>query len=297
MANMRRPDRLARLFLGLLLAEAGFFWLGGGLLVAAYLVALVLLATAVLGSCPLYRLAGIGRTLAAPAAAGWLTRIAVPVLAVLLLVAFAIASNFASRKFFLEEFNAMNNEYKQALFHSGKGDRAQAMRHYELLATRFMEFGTKYEDYRPWALRGDASFGTDLKRVSGFFSAARPDVAAGDLQKAHLTLEEARPLLQGILRRNNFSLLAVALVDFHDPMELIVEAAQRREVVKVGALYAEVSESLKAVEAQANDPDIQAIRRNLDDLRVSAQAGKLEELSARAEQLKRSFAKVYLARG
>lgn len=297
MANMRRPDRLVRLLLGLLLAEAGFFWTGGGMLVAAYLVALTLVVTGVTGHCPLYRLAGIGCNLPAPEPPGRLIRIAVPVLAALMLIAFAIASNFASRKFFLEDFNAMNNEYKQALFHTGKGDRTQANRHYGLLATRFLDFNAKYADYRPWVLRGDARFGADLARVSGIFSAARPDVVTGDLQKAHLTLEEARPLLQGLLKRNNFSLLAVALVDFHDPMELIVEAAARRDVVRVGALYAEVSESLKVVEAQANDPDIQAIRRNLDDLRGLAQAGKLEELSAKADQLKRSFAKVYLARG
>jgi len=297
MKNMRRFDRLARLTLGLLAVEAGFFWLGGGAQITAYAVGAILAATAISGFCPIYRLLGSGGVTAPAAPVGRFARSVIPLLVVLILAGFAYASQFATRKFFLEEFNAMNNEYKQALFHTGKNERAPALRNYEQLVARFTDFSAKYAGYRPWALRDDTQFGADLARVAAIFTAARTDVATGDLQKAHLGLEEARPLLHGILKRNNFSLLAVALVDFHDPMELIVEAAERKDASKIGALYPQVSESLKVVEAQANDGDILAIRRHLEDLRALALAGKPEALSAKADQLKRSFAKVYLARG
>jgi hypothetical protein len=44
-------------------------------------------------------------------------------------------------------------------------------------------------------------------------------VYTGNLPESHLAFEKIRPIFQDILKRNNFSLLAVSLVDFHDVME------------------------------------------------------------------------------
>ena len=38
------------------------------------------------------------------------------------------------------------------------------------------------------------------------------------------------PIFQDILKRNNFSLLAISLVDFHDVMETVIEAADTKDV-------------------------------------------------------------------
>ena len=122
-------------------------------------------------------------------------------------------------------------------------------------------------------------------------------MVAGNLQQAHVALEAARPVLQGILKRNDFSLLAVALVDFHDPMEALVEAAARGDDARVVALYAAAHAGMQAVEAQAQDAEIRAIRGHLDELLALARAGRRDALPAAGEQLKRSFAKVYLVRG
>lgn len=58
------------------------------------------------------------------------------------------------------------------------------------------------------------------------------------------------------------------------------------------AFYSQVSEKLHAVEVEANDPEIQAIRANLDGLLSLAQRS-----AAKASKLKSSFVKVYLVRG
>ena len=62
-------------------------------------------------------------------------------------------------------------------------------------------------------------------------------------------------------------------------------------------LYAAVSEKLKAVEAEADDAEVVAIRHSLDDLLALAKNGKQDLLAAQAERLKSSFIKVYLQRG
>jgi hypothetical protein len=86
-------------------------------------------------------------------------------------------------------------------------------------------------------------------------------------------------------------------VDFHDAMELMLDAAHDKDATKIGAIYPQVSDKLKAVEAEANDAEIVAIRTNLDALLALAKDAKLEQLSEQAELLKSSYIKVYLQRG
>lgn len=92
-------------------------------------------------------------------------------------------------------------------------------------------------------------------------------------------------------------MLSVALVDFHDAMELMLDAATAKNADKLAALYPEVSDKLKAVEVEANDSEIQTIRNDLDSLLTLANAKSLEALPAAGDALKASFIKVYLKRG
>lgn len=294
--NMHRFDRLMRLLTGLVIAEAGFFWLAAPARYVAYVLGAFMVATAIVGYCPQYSLLGIRRW-AGSDGGGRVLGLASAVAVVAIVGGAGYGSHFATRKMFLAEYGGMNQDYKQVLLHTSRNDRAQARRHYEALVKRYGEFHSKYSSFHPWALRGDAQFDADLKSVAGIIAAARAEVTTGDLQRAHVALEAARPVLQGILKRNGFSLLAVALVDFHDPMEALVEAAARKDAARAVALHAAADASLRGVEAQANDADIQAIRTHLDELLALARSGRNDALPGKGDQLKRSFAKVYLARG
>jgi hypothetical protein len=137
----------------------------------------------------------------------------------------------------------------------------------------------------------------DLQRVDGLIQAVHALVQGGDLLQAHLGLEQVRPVFQDLFKRNGFSMLAVALVDFHDAMELILDAANAKDAAKTLALYPAISAKLQPVESEAPDAEIQAIRKNLDGLQALAQQGQVEQLPAQAQALKSSFIKVYLQRG
>ena len=65
----------------------------------------------------------------------------------------------------------------------------------------------------------------------------------------------------------------------------------------VVSIYPAVSEKLKAVEAEQNYTEIQDIRKALESLFVSAQAGEADVLPAKRDVLKSSFVKVDLKRG
>jgi hypothetical protein len=297
MKNIHPIDRWCRLALAIVLAQGGYFWLTGAWQWAAYAGAVVLAATAGVQFCPLYRLLGMGTAQLAVGKVspiwGWLGWLAL----LALLVGGSYGSAFFSRKLFLEEFNAMNHFYKQTLFLTGKNERDSAVVNWGKMVSGYAVFQRKYSAYQPYALRGDRQLVSDLQQVAEIMAAVEPLVRDGDLHQAHLDLEKIRPVFQDIFKRNGFSMLAVALVDFHDAMELILDAANAKDAEKVKQLHPVLSDKFKPVELEANDAEIQAIRKNLDELLTLAQSGNLGAMPAQADQLKSSFVKVYLKRG
>lgn len=295
--NENSMHRLIRLMLGMIFFQLGFFWLAGIWQILFYILAGVMVITAIIGFCPLYKALGIStyRENAESLSKVWIASSAAALIVVL--VAGSYASHFFSKRIFLENFNSMNAYYKQALFHTGQGNRAEAVENYDHLVDEFAGFRAQYAAYRPYALKGDTQFEADLARVSNIVAGVESEVRAGDLSAAHVALEEVRPVFQDVFKRNGFSMLSVALVDFHDVMEQLLEAANEKDAQRVIAVYPEVSLKLQAVESEANDAEIQAIRQNLEALLNMAENNQLEELPAQAGKLKSSFVKVYLVRG
>jgi hypothetical protein len=297
MKNITGIDRFLRLLLGVLLLQAAFFWLGGALGWIAYGAAAIMLVTSAWGFCPLYRLLGFGARSGPSAPRGLVVRLVAIALLLGVAVGGSVASNFFSRKIFLEDFNAMNPFYKQTLFLTGKGEREKAVANYEQLLPAYQKFQDKYTAYQPYALRNDKQLASDLASVAAMLNGVNEGVRSGDLHQAHLDLEKVRPVFQELFKRNGFSMLSVSLVDFHDAMELMLDAAHAKDAPQIGTLYPQVSEKLKAVEAEAQDAEIVAIRTALDELLALAKDAKLDLLAAQAERLKSSFVKVYLQRG
>jgi hypothetical protein len=296
MTNIRSIDRFLRFALGIVLAQLGYFWLASPWNWLAYAAAVIMIATAAIRFCPIYSLFGIASAPAGKSAGAVSLVLAVASL-VVLAAGGSYGSAFFTRKFFLEDFNAMNHFYKQTLFLTGKSQRAEAVENLDRLKPAFAAFTAKYKSYRPYNLKGDAKLEADFASVGRILTDVEPLVRSGDLHQAHLDLEKVRPIFQDVFKRNGFSMLAVALVDFHDAMELILAAANAKDASKVAALYPEISDKLKVVEAEANDDEIKAIRTALDDVLATAQSAQLDSLPAKGEVLKSSFVKVYLKRG
>jgi len=221
----------------------------------------------------------------------------IAVLLGVILVGGFYAANFFSKKFFVEDFNVMNKYYKQALFETGQDKRAEAITNYEMLVSGFTDFQEKYSAHQPFALRSDVQFMGDLEKINVIIAGTKNDVYTGDLKTAHLALEKIRPITQEMFKRNGFSMLAVALVDFHDSMEKVLDAANAKDSTGVVNTYTEANDKLLAVENEANDAEIQVIRKNLDALLKLAQDNNVEVMPDMAADLKISFVKVYLVRG
>lgn len=295
--NVGKWDKKARIVLAVVFGLLAFYWFGGAAQILFGVLAVIMLVTAISGFCGLYKLVDVSTYIPDEKCPAVPVRFAFVVFLLLLIGAGGYYSNFFTKKFYLEDFNHVNNFYKQTLFFTGQEKRTEAVENYQKLIFAYAPFSAKYQAYHPYALRGDALLNADLIKAGQIIASVNDKINTGDLKSAHTDLEQVRPIFQEIFKRNGFSMLAVTLVDFHDAMENIIARADAKDAAGTVAVYAEVSDKLKAVEAEANDADIQSIRQKLDALLTLAQQGAVEQLPAKAAELKSSFVKVYLVRG
>lgn len=296
MKNEGIIERSIQATISLVLFFGGLFWVGGIWQLLFFGLAFVVGMFAVIGFCPLHAL--LGKEVSCSVEKLTKGRIAfLFVYVVMLLAVGTYLSIFFTKKIFVEDFNAMNKDYKQTLFETGQEKRNESRENYDKLVVSYAVFKNKYSAYRPYSLRGDVSFDSDLKRIEEIILGAKNGVYDGDLKAMHLEFEKVRPITQDILRRNGFSMLAITLVDFHDSMEKVLDGANAKDAAKVIAAYGEASAKLSAVEQEADDSEIQAIRKNLDEILQLAKDGQSEKLPTKAAEFKSSFVKVYLVRG
>ncbi|MEI7890576.1 MAG: DUF2892 domain-containing protein [bacterium] len=296
MKNEGVVERSIQATISATLIVVAYFWLAGLWAVLAGVFAILIATFAVIGFCPLYVLFGVHRK-NIDGEIGSKKIAAIVALYLLILIGGGYASNFFTKKIFVEDFNAMNASYKQTLFETGQEKRAESVKNYDDLISSYAKFQAKYAKYRPFAFKKDGNFENDLNAVRDIIAKVDGDVRTGSLKDAHLALEKVRPITQEMFKRNGFSMLAITLVDFHDSMEKVLDPANAKDAVGVISEYQVASDKLVAVEQIANDQEIQAIRANLDAVLKLAQDGNPEALPAKAAELKSSFVKVYLKRG
>lgn len=295
--NESTRERYIRAIAAVLFFIGAYFWVGGVAQIVLFVLSAVSALTASTGVCPLYTVLCKQKAQSLSATTSRLEKGIFLVVILAIVLGGSYYSAFFTKKFFLNDFNVVNNYYKQTLFYTGQDKREEAVANYKNFAAEYSVFQKKYTNYQPYALKADTAFVGDVQKVASIVSDLEAAVTTGDLKAAHLTLESIRPIFQDILKRNNISLLSVALVDFHDAMEKIIAAADAKDSAQLTAVYSEVDAKLKEVEVIVNDEEIQAIRTKLEAVLTAANENQLEELPAKAAELKSAFVKVYLKRG
>lgn len=289
-------ERLIQLTIASALFIGALFWLGDTWRLVAFVASFAIATFAIVGFCPLYAIIGKNKTCDIQDLS-IKQKIALIVYVCTFIIIASYGSIFVTKKIFIEDFNAMNTHYKQVLFETGQGKREESKIHYDALESSWLSFHDTYSQYQPYILRGDTLLLDSLDAVDVLIRDAQQLVYDGDLHDAHLHLEKIRPITQDMLKRNNFSLFAISLVDFHDSMEIVLDKATNKDAQGVIVAYDDASEKLLAIEQLAQDEEVQSIRKNLEALRAAAQNGSVETLPSLGNSLKSSFVKVYLTRG
>ena len=155
MKNINLIDQFFRLVLGMVSMELAVFWLAGLWQFAAYAAGALLILTALIRFCPLYRIAGVSTCGVGVQSLGIGIKTAGAILLLAVLAGGSYTSMVLTRKAFMEEFNAMNHLYKQTLFLTAKNERAKSIANYDQLLPAYKVFQEKYTRYRPMAFVGD----------------------------------------------------------------------------------------------------------------------------------------------
>jgi len=247
-------DRLIRVVLAEIFFLLAWFWFGGIAQIVLYILGFMMVVTVASGFCGLYKLIGFNTNKKDKK----ISKVLIAFFAVIFL-AVALAgsyySSFFTRKLFLEDYNVMNNYYKQTLFNTGQEKRAESITNYDNLVLEYAKFSKKYSNYHPRIIANDKNFNSDLAKVSALIINLKDKVYTGDLKESHTNFEEVRPIFQDILKRNGFSMLAVYLVDFHDSMENVIAEADKKNSAGVIETYNDANIKLMTVEEVANDDE------------------------------------------
>lgn len=297
--NEHALDRYLRIAGSIIFFTGGYFWAAGMLQIVLLMLSIVLFLTGISGFCPAYLLIHVNTKKSCSFRFTTWAHVSIISTLFLLLLGGIYGSIFFTNKFFLEDFSKINNAYKQALFQTGQGNRDLSTEHIKEFSLAFNSFRTTYTSYTPFSLRHDRALMSDFSHIDILRSKAFQIIttSGSSLQEAHRTLEEVRPILQDMLKRNGFSQLAVALVDFHDVMEIVLDSTEKKDVSATLQAYKRAHEALLLVEREANDSDIQSIRTALEAVKKAAEGQNTEALPALGQTLKSSFVKVYLQRG
>lgn len=295
--NIGNLDRIIRVFFAEILGIIAFFWLAGAPQIVVASIALILLVTAGMRFCILYTFGGLSTCKVEEKVLSKISSISLGLVFSIILILGSLGSVFFTKKFFLEDYSRMNQYYKQTLFYTGQNKRDESVANYMSLVNEYEIFYQKYSQYQPYSLTSDKKFASDILSVKNRIVSLGDTVKVGDLPAAHKEFELIRPVFQDILKRNNFSMFSVYLVDFHDAMEKIITAADEKSSAEVIRVYVEVDEKMKALEELDSSEEVQDIRNKLEDLYTAAKNNDNETLSGKASLLKSSFVKVYLKRG
>lgn len=290
-------DRILRIVAGAVAFVVGGFWVGGVGQIFLIIVGILMSATGLFGFCGIYTLLKINTCSKNEKPLSTKQLITIIFSFLILVVGGSLISIKITQNKFLEDFGSMNNFYKQTLFLTGQSKREEAKTNYDQWVIGFQNFLVKYTEYKPFVLRNDNQFNSDLDKIATIIKESKSGVYEGDLLATHKKLEEVRPIFQEIFKRNGFSMLAITLTDFHDSMEKLITAADEKKSADVISNYPESNSILMQVEEQLNDDSIKLIRKNMDDLLQLAKDNKTDELSKKAADMKTSFVKVYLIKG
>jgi hypothetical protein len=131
-----------------------------------------------------------------------------------------IAGLFAD---FETELRDAYGQYRTALFQSNSGNADATSQAMKALSEKWATLSTTWGKDAPPQYADDPDFGTTLSAVADVIDQASKEVAAGDLPKAHLTLEGIRAEVGALHERNGIISFSDRMNAYHAKMEAVLE--------------------------------------------------------------------------
>ena len=155
----------------------------------------------------------------------------------------------------------------------------------------------------------DTKWGETLDKVTSVIAKSKTEAGAGDLPKAHATLEAIRDLIGDLRLRNGTISYSDRVNIYHEHMEHVVTRtygadaegiAKLREDVAVLAFLATDLERFKPAELATDDAFKQALvalKTSVDTLQAAARAGETAKFDPLRKALKPTYSRFFIKFG
>jgi len=196
-------------------------------------------------------------------------------------------------------------QYRAALFQSNSGNSDATTKAMQTLSEKWTVIEKDWGTSPPPQYADDAAFADTLTTVGTVIAEASQDVAAGDLAKAHLTLEQIRAEVGALHIRNGILTFSDRMNAYHAKMEEVLDhdlaalgdkgTAVLLEDAAVLVYLAEDIVGHPAPEASdpAYAPLVDAVRQSVGAVQTAARAGDMVAAKAAIGQLKVPYAKLF----
>ncbi len=230
-------------------------------------------------------------------------RIASVVLAAMLLTAPLRAADPLT-----EAMGASYADYRAALFRTNNGPPEAALAAIRATAAGWRDLAARIAAPLPEPYAREAGWSALTTRVLAVLRQAEAEAAAGQLPRAHETLEEIRDLLADFRARNNVRVFSDLMNEFHEAMERAAPLAaqgpstlaEQRELA--GVLVRLAAGLLPgAPPALRQDADFLALesanRAAVMAFRDATRSGDAGAIRAAAERLRQPYSRLFLRYG
>lgn len=229
--------------------------------------------------------------------------------AICLVIGIASTGEAAVGRFdqFLSDVDSAYAAYRTALFQTNKGDAAASEQANEAFAQAWEGVIAAYDEQPPEPFGSDPDWLATLLAIKAIAARSAEEIRAGDLGRAHETLEAIRDELGALRKRNHVIVFSDHVNDYHEVMEelLLLEKPAKnpdlvRERLAVLRYLAGVIRAAAPPEYRA-DETYAALERGLFDsleaLRRALAGGDPAAVAKAVRGLKPAYAKLFLKFG
>ncbi len=200
--------------------------------------------------------------------------------------------------------------YRTALFATNSGDAAKSVGALTQLDAGWAALMAQYRASPPPQYEADPMWDASAQEVTDHVEAAKAQVAAGELPKAHETLEGIREVLGSLHARNGVETFSDRMNAYHAEMEVILgmdasamDAAAKQSLLEHAAVLAYLAkDALDAPPAAAAgnaeyEALAKAVQGSVDQFLTAARSGDEAALKAALGGLKVPYSKLFLKFG
>jgi hypothetical protein len=195
--------------------------------------------------------------------------------------------------------------YRTALFQSNSGDAEATGKAMQALDAKWTALSTEWTASKPPQYEDDANLEATLSEVAGIIQQATDEVAAGDLPKAHITLEAVRAELDRLHQRNGIISFSDRMNVYHAEMETVLEIGAEElnddrlaEVTDAAAVLHYLAQDIvthpapEAADA-AYAPLVDGVVQSVETLQAATRSGDLAKVKEAIGGLKVPYAKLF----